>query len=117
MQKNFKPKPIVRNSFVQTVLSSLRMTPPENEMTRAAGEIILDGANGEKLLAYHSRQKGDSKGTVLLIHGWEGSSSSTYIINTGGIPLQPWIRYHTPEPEGPRREPSPEQRPFQVHPS
>jgi predicted alpha/beta-fold hydrolase len=57
-------------------------------MTETAEEMILDGFNGEKLLAYYSKQQGTPKGTVLLIHGWEGSSSSNYIINTGGYLFQ-----------------------------
>jgi predicted alpha/beta-fold hydrolase len=85
MRNNFKPKPVIRHPMVQTVLTSLKVRPPVNSMTRSAERIILPGGRGERLLALHSRSESNTKGTVLLIHGWEGSSDSTYIINTGGF--------------------------------
>ena len=52
-------------------------------MADCAKEMILNGDNGERLLAYYSKQPDISKGTVLLIHGWEGSSDSSNVLSTG----------------------------------
>lgn len=84
MKINFKPRFLVRSGFIQTFMASQKFSVPGNAMIDAAQKIILTGGNNEKLLAFHSKQKGKSKGTVLLIHGWEGSSNSTYVIKTGG---------------------------------
>ena len=84
MEINFKPRRLVRNGFIQTIMASQKLRVPTNAMTETARKMIINGGNDEKLLAYYSKQSGKSKGTVLLIHGWEGSSDSTYIIKTGG---------------------------------
>lgn len=55
-------------------------------MLESAREVLLDGGTGVRLLGYHSQQPGnggESRSLVLLIHGWEGSSDSTYIRSTG----------------------------------
>ena len=38
---------------------------------------------GVRLKGYHSAVKETPKGLVILIHGWEGSAESAYIVNTG----------------------------------
>ncbi len=84
MKDQFIPKPIIRNPLFQTVYGSLKIRNlRSNPVTDRAEEIILDGSSGERLLGYITKQPGtDSKGTVLLIHGWEGSSDSSYIVGT-----------------------------------
>ena len=58
----------------------------KNEMVEAARPVLLDGGDGVRLLALHSAQpEGTARAAVLLIHGWEGSSDSTYIQRTGRI--------------------------------
>lgn len=52
-------------------------------MADCAREMIIETDRGVRLLAYHSRQPSGGKGLVLLIHGWEGSSDSTYMLSTG----------------------------------
>ncbi len=81
----FSPGPWVRSPHLQTIFASLRYRlKGRNEMAEAAREMILDGAGGSRLLGYLSRRPpGSAKGLVLLIHGWEGSSESTYILSTG----------------------------------
>ncbi len=52
-------------------------------MADAAREVIIDAGGGVRLLGYHSRQPARSpRGLITLIHGWEGSSDSTYIVST-----------------------------------
>jgi hypothetical protein len=46
--------------------------------------MIIEGRNGVRLLGYHSPQSlGRSRGLITLIHGWEGSSDSSYVLSTG----------------------------------
>lgn len=53
-------------------------------MIKAAREVIVDGGGGVRLLGYHSAQLDrPGKALVILIHGWEGSSESAYILSSG----------------------------------
>ena len=53
-------------------------------MVAASKEMIMDGGDGIRLLGYHSPQtSGHPIGLVTLIHGWEGSSDSAYVLSTG----------------------------------
>jgi hypothetical protein len=53
-------------------------------MVECAKETIIEGGNGVRLLGYHSLQSLErARGLVTLIHGWEGSSDSTYVLSTG----------------------------------
>ena len=49
----------------------------------AEEEWMLDGGNGVRLQGFLSRQTGSSRGLVVLLHGWEGSSHSNYMLGTG----------------------------------
>jgi len=46
---------------------------------------MVDGGDGVQLLGHYSPQAGDSKGLVVMFHGWEGSSRSNYIVGAGGM--------------------------------
>ena len=54
-------------------------------MLDAEQDWILDGGDEVRLLGHYSPQAGDSKGLVVLFHGWEGSSRSNYIVAAGGM--------------------------------
>lgn len=45
-------------------------------------EITVTTSSGSRLLSFYSRQK-ENKGLIILLHGWEGSSSSAYILSAG----------------------------------
>jgi len=81
----FRPQPWAANPHLQTLFGSLRIRAlGNNPMRAAAREILLDGGKGVRLLGRHSRQPGRERcPLVLLIHGWEGSSESTYMLSTG----------------------------------
>jgi len=51
----------------------------------AEQDRTVDGGDGVRLLGHFSCQPGDSKGLVILFHGWEGSSRSNYIVGAGGM--------------------------------
>jgi predicted alpha/beta-fold hydrolase len=57
---------------------------------RLPGRRILTTTDGVRLLGYMSRQPMlHNNGLVILLHGWEGSSESTYIRTTGRFLYQP----------------------------
>jgi len=85
ISESFRPLPHLRGAYVQTILgSSWIRAIRKNPMLSEAENIILETKEGVRLLGSYSAQKHTKKkGLVLLIHGWEGSIDSTYMINTG----------------------------------
>ena len=83
--ESFRPAPCLRNGHLQTILASSSFrTWGKNPMCDAAREMIMTTSGGVRLLGYYSPQKSKkSKGLVVLLHGWEGSVASTYILCTG----------------------------------
>jgi len=87
---DFYPRAWARSAHLQTIFASLKFRlKGRSEIAEQAREVILDGFDGSRLLGYLSRvESGKSRGLVLLIHGWEGSSESTYILSTGNFLLK-----------------------------
>jgi uncharacterized protein len=79
------PPLLLRPPGVQTVLASAGLRAwGKNPMVDAARQTILTTREGVRLLGYMSRQpRPHRKGLAILLHGWEGSSESTYIRTTG----------------------------------
>jgi uncharacterized protein len=82
---SLNPPFLLKPAAVQTVLASAGLRAwGRNPMIDAARETILTTAEGVGLLGFMSRQpQPHNKGLVILLHGWEGSSESTYIRTTG----------------------------------
>jgi hypothetical protein len=75
----------LRNGHLQTFLASsgFRARGP-NLMREAARDVIVEAGGGIRLLGSHSRHPATvPKGLVVLLHGWEGSIDSTYMLCTG----------------------------------
>jgi predicted alpha/beta-fold hydrolase len=83
----FNPPRGLRNPHFQTILSSLKIrTLGEKQLDSEARKILVDAGDGVRLLGFHNAQRsGSSHGLILLLHGWEGGSDSTYMITTGGF--------------------------------
>jgi predicted alpha/beta-fold hydrolase len=81
----FEPPIFLKNAHLQTILASSKLrTLGANSMREVAREEIIETAEGIKLLGYHSVQNdGQAKGLVILLHGWEGSTDSTYLLRSG----------------------------------
>lgn len=82
----FIPPFYLRSATLQTVLASLKLrTMGKNPMVEASSEMILTVEDGVRLQGFYSKQQdgGLSQGLVILLHGWEGSAESTYILHTG----------------------------------
>jgi predicted alpha/beta-fold hydrolase len=82
---SFRPGFPLRNAHVQTILASLKIRAlGKNPLRERSEKILIDAGSGIRLLGYRTLQpKGRSLGLVILIHGWEGSSDSTYMLTTG----------------------------------
>lgn len=82
---SFKPPRLLRNPMVQTVLnsSSLR-TLRKKKMTAAARDLLIDLEDGTRLHGFLSPQRDrEPAGLVILMHGWEGSARSAYMVHGG----------------------------------
>ncbi len=88
MDTPFVPPIILRSPHIQTILTSLR---PKKMLTRVRAaellacsrEYILQCGDGVRLLGSYSCRNGPRQGLVTLIHGWEGSMDSAYILSAG----------------------------------
>lgn len=83
MQDTFVPKFWVRSPHVQTILGSLKIrSRNQHQVVHSSKEMIVEGGNGVRLLGYYLPQPSkNGKGLLTFIHGWEGSSDSTYVIS------------------------------------
>jgi uncharacterized protein len=52
-------------------------------MLAAARAEVVDCGAGVRLLGFHSAQTA-SRGLAVLLHGWEGSASASYVLSVGG---------------------------------
>ncbi|MBU2621720.1 MAG: alpha/beta hydrolase, partial [Proteobacteria bacterium] len=84
-EKEFNPVFFLKNAHIQTYLASSRLrVMGKNPMLDAAKETIITTKAGERLLAsYSPAGENKSKGMVMLLHGWEGSVGSAYILSAG----------------------------------
>ena len=86
----FDPPLALRHPHVQSILAS---SPLRARLSRgraasllaAARPEVLDCDAGVRLLGYYSRQPGEARGLVILLHGWEGSADSLYMLAAGGL--------------------------------
>jgi predicted alpha/beta-fold hydrolase len=71
--------------MVQTILASSKFRAwGNNPMRNAAREMVLETSRGVRLLGFYSAQPiQPAKGLVIILHGWEGSVDSTYLLCTG----------------------------------
>jgi len=82
---DYQPPRLLRNPHLQSVLGSSSLRRRRGLRALAASgavttEYILDGGNGARLQGWHSHVHGhESRGTALLLHGWEGSAESGYM--------------------------------------
>lgn len=87
--EGFIPPPGLRSRHTQSLISSSpmrrRVVWRRSRALRAAQRsLILDGGDGVRLEGFLSSQpNGQSRGLVVLLHGWEGSVNSNYILSNG----------------------------------
>ena len=80
---SFKPSILIRNRHLQSIIASLHLPAPgKNFFEENSQEKVILTSCGARLLSFLSPQV-NSRGLIILIHGWEGSSSSAYILSAG----------------------------------
>lgn len=81
----FTPSYLFRNPHLQSVMASSKLRIPlKNPITKKSREMIISTSTGSRLLSFHSPHPAP-KGLIILLHGWEGSSSSAYILSSGAF--------------------------------
>ncbi len=91
---HYQPPPWLRNPHLQSMLASSGVRLRRGQQLLASsgavtGELILDGGDGVRLQAWHSRLPGNAPvGLALLLHGWEGSAESSYMRMTAARMLE-----------------------------
>ncbi len=90
MSGEFRPRGWLRNPHVQSVLASsgmrrLLFRRRRSALEGGASEHILDCGGGVRLQGFHTRQnvRPAPRALAVLLHGWEGSVQSSYILHTG----------------------------------
>lgn len=84
MTDAFTPPFYMRSTIAQTLLGSRIRPWGKGPMLDSAREVILNPLDDIRLQGFFSRQKnGRPKGVFMLLHGWEGSVNSAYVLRTG----------------------------------
>jgi uncharacterized protein len=86
---DFKPRWLLRNPHVQSVLASSglrrRLALRRSDLEARTTEHILDCGDGVRLQGFHTpqRARSEARGLVVILHGWEGSARSNYVLGSG----------------------------------
>ncbi len=85
-EADFRPPRWLSNRHLQSMLASigLRRRPIVRRaapLLAAQRELLLDCGNGVRLQCFRSRQAEGAP--VVLLHGWEGSADSLYVLSLG----------------------------------
>lgn len=84
---DYLPPPLLRNPHVQSILAStavrkLALRRHARKLLAATARHVLDCGDGVRLMAdFTAAADGRRERLVTLIHGWEGSSESNYILS------------------------------------
>lgn len=85
--RGFAPSGLIANPHVQSVLASsplrrLLLRRRAGPLLAASRDLLLDCGAGVRLHAWHAPQPGGkARGLVVLIHGWEGTADSSYLLS------------------------------------
>jgi len=94
----FDPPRLLRSAHVQTIAASV---PPRSWLIQRraalllsrARPMLLDCGDGVQLQAFHSpqvpnRRASDGRRLAILLHGWEGSVESPYVLSAAALLYQ-----------------------------
>jgi predicted alpha/beta-fold hydrolase len=85
---DFRPPAWIRNRHLQSMLASTaaRRGPIARRaapLVAAQRELLLDCGGGVRLQCFHSSPARGRGIPVVLVHGWEGSAESLYVLSLG----------------------------------
>ncbi len=83
---NFKPTGIFKNRHVQSIAASLKLRRPfvrrqASQLLNQSNEIIINCTDNVRLQGFYSPNPEGENGLVILLHGWEGSNDSIYLLS------------------------------------
>src|ERR1700751_3306881 len=84
--ETFQPPRWLRNRHVQSMLASTgarrgAITRRSTPLLAASKELLLDCGDGVRLQAFRSTPTNTTGRPVVILHGWEGSAESLYILS------------------------------------
>jgi uncharacterized protein len=84
--EDFRPPRWLRNKHVQSILASTvarrgAIAQRATALIAAQKELVLDCGEGVRLQAFVSRPPNFNGRPVVVLHGWEGSAESLYILS------------------------------------
>lgn len=88
----FTPPGWLSNAHLQSILPSLRLRRPllmrrARELLACAQTQIVDCGDGVRLMGHYSSQtaagRAPARDLAILLHGWEGSADSLYVLSLG----------------------------------
>ncbi|HVN70423.1 MAG TPA: alpha/beta fold hydrolase [Desulfomonilia bacterium] len=84
-ESGFIPPRYLQGPYTQTILASAKIRAAgRNPMRDAACEMIINAGDGVRLQGFFSPQSERVPlGLVIMLHGWEGSAGSTYVLHAG----------------------------------
>jgi uncharacterized protein len=85
---DFAPPRWLRNKHLQSMLASTDarrgpITRRSAPVVAAAKSILLDCGDGVRLQCFHSGPPQSTGRVAVLLHGWEGSAESLYVLSLG----------------------------------
>ena len=88
----FRPPWVLRHPHLQSMITQApwrrrRILAAAARLTGSAREVVLDCGDGVRLQGFISATGRRDSGVVVLLHGWEGSASSSYILSLGSALL------------------------------
>lgn len=73
----------MQSIFPSLALHRRRVTRRAARLVAASEELCVDCGEGTRLQAFHASPGANPRGTVLLLHGWEGSAAAGYLLSLG----------------------------------
>lgn len=91
--KNFNPPLLLKNRHLQSIISSLKFRKPlvkkrAASLLKNSEEVIIDAGDRVRLQGFISYHDDKNRDLAILIHGWEGSSESLYLLSAGAALFQ-----------------------------
>ena len=89
MLNSFDPPVVLGNRHMQSIMASLKIRKPfvyrkAKNMLKNARTVIVDCGGGVRLGGKYSCGGKENRNLAVLIHGWEGSVDSMYLISAAG---------------------------------
>jgi predicted alpha/beta-fold hydrolase len=86
----FSPPALLAHRHLQSIVTQIpwrraRILKNASPLLDTARTELIDCGEGIRLQGFHSAPPGGSRGLVVLLHGWEGSAHSSYILSAGSM--------------------------------